>query len=145
LAPLGKGVPSMAAFRSGRRFVGSKQPARRGSLRLERLEDRWAPASFTVLNTSDSGPGSLRQAIADAAANAEADTITFDPSLAKQTIALTSNDANGAFGPTGLVIDNDTITIDGSAAPGLDISGSGQRRLFAVTPTAALTLENITL
>src|SRR5262249_29047870 len=48
-------------------------------------------------------------------------------------------------GPTGLVIDNDAITIDGSAAPGLSLSGNGQRRLFAITSTGNLTLENITL
>src|SRR5207237_3688850 len=91
------------------------------------------------------GLGSLRQAIADAAASAGPDTIAFAPSLAGQTIALTSNDPKASFGPTGLVIDNDAITIDGSAAPGLQISGSDQRRLFAVTSTGALTLEDITL
>src|SRR5262249_36275655 len=73
------------------------------------------------------------------------DTISFDASLAGKTIALTSNDPNGSFGPTGLVINNDNITIDGSAAPGLQISGNGERRLFAVMSTGALMLENITL
>jgi trimeric autotransporter adhesin len=34
--------------------------------RLERLEDKLAPTVFTVINTSDSGPGSLRQALLDA-------------------------------------------------------------------------------
>ena len=32
-------------------------------LRLESLEDRCVPSTFTVLNTSDSGPGSLRQPV----------------------------------------------------------------------------------
>ena len=34
--------------------------------------------TFTVTSTADSGPGSLRQAILDANANAGADTIAFD-------------------------------------------------------------------
>jgi hypothetical protein len=33
---------------------------------LEGVEDRLAPATFTVANTNDSGAGSLRQAILDA-------------------------------------------------------------------------------
>src|SRR6266446_6421426 len=33
---------------------------------LELLEDRCMPSTFTVLNTSDGGAGSLRQAILDA-------------------------------------------------------------------------------
>ena len=36
---------------------------------VERLEDRLVPTTFTVTNTLDSGPGSLRQAILDANAN----------------------------------------------------------------------------
>src|ERR1051325_11414738 len=39
-----------------------------------------------VTNTNDSGPGSLRQAIADANSG---DTIQFDPALIGQTINLT--------------------------------------------------------
>src|SRR5947208_2059572 len=35
-------------------------------LRLENLEDRSLPAIFTVTDTNDDGPGSLRQAILDA-------------------------------------------------------------------------------
>src|SRR5438874_7175989 len=47
-----------------------------------------APATtITVTNTSDSGPGSLRQAIAD---GQDSDTIQFDPALNGQTITLTS-------------------------------------------------------
>src|SRR5512141_1960873 len=45
-------------------------------------------STFTVTMTGDSGPGSLRQAIASAASG---DTIRFDPALAGQTITLTSN------------------------------------------------------
>src|SRR5439155_1252176 len=43
------------------------------------------PTIITVTNTNDSGPGSLRQGLADAN---DGDTINFDPSLNGQTIAL---------------------------------------------------------
>ena len=54
-------------------------------------------ASLVVSSSSDSGPGSLRDAIAVANSNAEADTITFDPSvtgtitLASGELAITSD------------------------------------------------------
>jgi len=49
-------------------------------------------AVFTVTNTSDSGAGSLRQAITDANANAGLDTISFNiPGAGVHTIALTSS------------------------------------------------------
>ena len=98
-----------------------------------------------MTTASDSGAGSLREAISTAAANAESDTITFDSSLAGQTILLSTNHANGSFGPTGLVIDNDTVTIDAADAPGLALSGNGARRILAVTSTETLTLDSITL
>ena len=48
-----------------------------------------AAATFTVTNTNDSGPGSLRQAITDANAAAGADTIVFTVAL-PATISLLS-------------------------------------------------------
>src|SRR4028118_1654052 len=57
-------------------------------------------ATITVTNNNDSGPGSLRNAIASAAAG---DTIIFASSLASKTITLTSGE---------LVIKKD-LTIDG--------------------------------
>ena len=59
-----------------------------------------AAATATVTNTNDSGPGSLRQTIVDAASG---DTITFDNSLSGQTIVLS----------TTLTLDKD-LTIDGT-------------------------------
>ncbi len=50
-----------------------------------------AAATFTVTNTNDSGPGSLRQAVLDANAAAGADNIVFDASFnTPQTVTLTS-------------------------------------------------------
>ena len=47
-------------------------------LNLEALESRCTPATFTVTNVFDSGPGSLRQAIQDANANPGFDRIVFN-------------------------------------------------------------------
>ncbi len=110
-----------------------------------------APMSYVVTDATD-GTGSstdvtLRYAITQSLAAGGNTTITFDPSLAGLTIALTSDDASGdhGYGPTAFVIDEPGITIDGSAAPGLTISGDGARRVFAVTETASLTLEDLTV
>src|SRR6476469_4098930 len=66
-------------------------------------------ATITVTNNRDSGPGSLRQALADAH---NEDIISFDPSLNGQTITLTSGElvVNGILsingpGPRSLAID----------------------------------------
>ncbi|MGP0070165.1 MAG: beta strand repeat-containing protein [Isosphaeraceae bacterium] len=111
------------------------------------------PTSFVVTDGSDTAGSSedvtLPYAITEALLGNHDATITFDPTLAGTTIALTSDDASGddGFGPTAFVIDDAgvTITIDGSAAPGLVLSGDGARRVFAVTSTAGLTLEDLTL
>ena len=45
--------------------------------RLDVLEDRTVPSTFTVTNLADGGPGSLRQAVLDANGNPGADVIQF--------------------------------------------------------------------
>src|SRR5262245_48583031 len=57
--------------------------------RLEILEGRSLPSTFSVLNLADSGPGSLRDAIAAAEANPGPDQIDFGHNV-KGTITLTS-------------------------------------------------------
>ena len=54
---------------------GGSVSRHRARLWLQALEDRRTPATFTVNNTSDSGAGSLNQAILDANAAAGADSI----------------------------------------------------------------------
>ena len=54
-----------------------RRKAPRTRLDLLKLEDRWVPATFTVLNSNDTGLGSLRDAVAQANANLGIDTIVF--------------------------------------------------------------------
>src|SRR5262245_39397811 len=67
------------------------------------------PMTFTVTNTTTTGPGSFRQAILDANANPGADNIVFNiPGAGVHTIML------AFFLPTIL----DPVTIDGTTQPG---------------------------
>jgi len=83
-------------------------------------------ATFVVTNTNDSGPGSLRQAVTAAEANAGADFITFNiaPAGGVKTIVLQS------FLPNIL----DPVTIDATTQPG-----------FAGTPLIELNGVNSTV
>src|SRR5262245_15211614 len=105
------------------------RPAPRSRLRLQPLEDRLAPATFTVSNTSDGPvtmagqlPGSLRQAIFDANALAGADTIDFKAGLAG-VITLTT-------GELGI---SEDATITGPGAGLLFVSGNNASRVFSLT------------
>src|SRR5713101_7312348 len=70
-------------------------------------------ATITVMNTNDSGPGSLRAAIANANGTAGADVIAFDPSVTG-TITLTS----------GELLITDDLTISGPGAKNLAVDGN---------------------
>ena len=73
----------------GRRPVPSPTP--RFVPRLEALEDRTLPSTYTVLNLHDGGAGSLRQAVLDADAHPGHNTIRFAHGL-HGTIGLTSGE-----------------------------------------------------
>jgi hypothetical protein len=75
------------------------------------LREAAEAAPFTVLNTNDAGPGSLRQAILDANATIGADTIAFNiPGAGVHTISPLS-----ALPP---LTDDAGVTIDGYTQPG---------------------------
>jgi hypothetical protein len=79
-----------------------------------------AAETLTIANTNDSGPGSLREAIALANPG---DTITFSPNIPSgSTITLTSGR---------LLIDKD-LTIQGPGADKLAVSGNNASRVFVV-------------
>ena len=123
-------------------------------LGFEPLEDRRLLSTFTVTDADDAAGSAsdvtLPYVIAEAEAAGGASTIDFSPTLiniSNNTISLTTSDTSAAnvFGPTAFVIDNASLTIDGSQHPGLSLSGSGALRLFAVTGTGSLTLKNLTV
>src|SRR5262249_10459343 len=94
---------------------------------LEALEERLAPAVVTVLNTNDTGAGSLRNAVAQANANLGADTIVFDNTVfnTPQTITLTSGVITFA-GDTALT------TVTGPGASLLTVSGGNTQGVWQV-------------
>jgi len=85
-----------------------------------------------VTNTADSGPGTLRSAITNAASGA---VITFDPSLSGATITLSNT----------LAI-NTNLTIDASALPGgLQINGNHAVQIFNVASNITVFLNSLTI
>ncbi|MBW3587247.1 MAG: DUF4347 domain-containing protein, partial [Cyanobacteria bacterium 0813] len=91
---------------------------------------RGALATITVTNTNDSGPGSLRSAIASAVAG---DTIQFASTLASQTITLTS----------GQLVINKNLTIDAVGAANLTISGNNASRVILTEASTNVTIKNL--
>src|SRR4028119_1620330 len=87
-------------------------------------------ATVTVTNNNDSGPGSLRDAIASAAAG---DTIQFASSLASQTITLSN----------GQLVINKNLTIDATGASNLTISGNNTSRVILTGESTNVTLKNL--
>jgi hypothetical protein len=86
---------------------------------------------YVVTNTNDSGPGSLRAAVTEDNTSAP---INFAASLAGNTITLS----------TELDITN-SLTLDGTAVPGLSISGGGATRVIDVAPGATVTLRGLSI
>ena len=91
-----------------------------------------APSDVTVSNTADGGAGSLRKALGIVAVDG---TVHFAAALAGQKITLLS-------GPLTLA---KNVTIDGSAAAGLTISGNHSDRVFIVNPGTTATLSRLTV
>jgi hypothetical protein len=99
---------------------------------LTLTSQRLSAATIIVTNTNDSGPGSLRQVMADAAPG---DTLVFDASLSGQTIVLTST----------LTISKD-LTIDGLAlASAITLSGNNEIRVMSVQQGVAATLTGFVI
>ncbi len=91
-------------------------------------------SALVVRNTSTgTNIGSLRSALAAAAAVAGPNTITFDPSLNAQAIVLTNQVE---------ISDADGVTIDGTAmTSGFGFSGSGVSRIFQNLPGSTVALK----
>ena len=120
---------------AGARRGAKRSRPHRVALRLEVLEDRTVPSTFTVTNNLDTGvagDGSLRGEIAAAGSG---DTINFDPSLAGQTITLTSGE---------LAI-TQSLDIEGLGSNQLTISGNNASRVFNITAGATVTIAGMTM
>ena len=105
---------------------GSNMPVMLDQIRLS------CSLEATVTNTNDSGIGSLRKALDTVCVDG---TVLFAPELAIQTITLLS-------GPLTL---GKNVTIDGSAAPGLTVSGNNADRIFIVNAGTTATVKNLTV
>ncbi|MEI9863753.1 MAG: choice-of-anchor Q domain-containing protein [Limisphaerales bacterium] len=89
-------------------------------------------SNLNVVNTNDSGAGSLRQAIANLSPGG---TIAFDPSLAGKTIYLTSGEL--------LLTKNSTI--NGLGANQLTISGNRLGRVLDIAPGTTNMISGLTI
>ena len=101
---------------------------------IESLEDRTLLTTFTVVNTDDSGTGSLRDAIEQANANAGADSISFDAALAGETIVLSDE----------LWISDD-LTLTGLGADLLTLDANRQSRIFDITDNNSQALISVVM
>jgi len=88
-------------------------------------------ATFDVTSTNDSGPGSLRQAVADANLAPGADTISF---AVGGTIRLTS----------GIAVSSG-LALEGPGADLLTVSGGGTSPILFASATTNLTISGLTL
>lgn len=110
---------------------------RRRRLIVSSLGERLLLSVFTVNTIDDSGPGSLRQAIASANAMAGPDTINFSSPLfaTPQTIELTS----------GQLPVTDGVIINGPGASLATISGNKLSRIFQIQTNLGVTISGVTL
>jgi hypothetical protein len=110
-----------------------KEPALR-RLRLEALEGRWLPSTFTVTDTSDSATdtGSLRYALANVAAG---DMIDFAPAV--RSITLTSN--------TTLTINTNLSIVNDQGAGPVTIDGNDSTTVFTVLGSTTASLSGLTI
>src|SRR5262245_1233709 len=116
---------SNAARLTSRLDRGQKRVSRatRFLAALEALENRTVPSVITVMNSNDSGAGSLRDALIN---SKKGDTVQFDSSLTGKAIKLTSGELTLDHSLTINGLGSSKLTVDGSGMfRVLDISGSG--------------------
>ena len=125
--PVGKTLqPSTIQSISFKLPDGTRKPVLLDQLRLN------CPEAVTVTSNADSGLGSLRKALDTVCVGG---TVQFAPGLAGQTIGLVS-------GPLTL---GKNVSIDGSGAPGLKISGGGANRVVIVNAGITASMSSLTL
>jgi Calx-beta domain-containing protein len=125
-------LDSMKQRRSGTPIRRTPHRPTAARLRVEALEDRCMPSTFTVLSLLDNGPDSLRAAVVAANANPGADAINF---ATTGTIALTS----------GQLDITDSLTINGPGADALSVSGENNSRVFAIAGDPTVLIAGLTV
>ena len=86
-------------------------------------------ATITVINTADSGAGSLRQALADAS---DGDTINFSVT---GTITLSSGELQVTH----------NVTVTGPGAATLAVNGNATFRVFEISASTNVTISGLTI
>jgi hypothetical protein len=102
---------------------------------------------IVVSNTNDAGPGSLRQALGDAAAAPGPDTIHFAPALSGQSLQLATHSGAGTDKSALVIADPGGVTVDATALPGgLTITDTGNTdyRLVETGSASVVTFRGLT-
>jgi hypothetical protein len=111
---------------------------------LEPFEDRLLPSTYAVINTADTGQGSLRQALLDANANSGPNTIIFD---------IRGEGGHTIQPRSPLPTITRAVTIDGTYQPGYngsplieldgEFAGTGVNGLTIDTPSGATMVKGL--
>ncbi len=101
----------------------------RQRLFVRALEDRTAPATFTVLNLNDSGADSLRDCVSKANATSGLDTVTFNSAL------------SGTISFAGEIAISEQVNLVGTG--NVTLSGAGSTRIFNISSAVAGTLVRL--
>jgi hypothetical protein len=106
---------------------------------IERLEGRVVPSTITVMNTDDTGAGSLRAAIEQANVDAAQDTITFAPSVTG-TIVLANSLPDLAASMNIVGPGPSALTVARNGAGGTPLFG-----IFTVSAGAQVAISGLTI
>jgi hypothetical protein len=113
----------------------ARRPARPPRLAVCRLEDRTAPATFTVTSSAEAGPGSLWQAIMDSNASVGArDTIQFAVTGVIDLLAALPALTDGV-----------DITGPGASLLAVERTASQDYRIFTVAAGTTATISGLTI
>lgn len=96
------------------------------------LDPKPKPAEVTVTTLDDSGPGSLREALTEVA---DGGTISFDPSLAGETLTLSSGQLEVAG----------SVTIDGPETAPVTISGGDASRVVQIAAGTQVSMNDVVI